>query len=131
MPSIFRAVSAERSELRARVGVAVCTMLFTAVAAAGISRTITAKAAPPDHVVRIENMKFSPAALRVRVGDRVDFRNADLVRHTITAKSAGAFDSGLVKPGESWTFVAKTAGNFGYTCTFPPMMVGELLVRQP
>jgi plastocyanin len=108
-----------------------CTMLFAGMAATGISRVIAAKAAPADHVVKMENMKFSPAALRVRVGDRVDFRNADLVPHTVTAKSAGAFDSGLVKPGESWTFVAKTAGNFGYTCTFHPMMVGKLVVRQP
>ena len=131
MPSIFRAVSAERSELRARVGIAVCTMLFTAVIATGISRAIAVKAAPPDHVVKIENMKFSPAALRVGVGDRVEFRNDDLVPHTVTAKSTGAFDSGSVKPGESWTLVAKTAGGFGYTCTFHPMMVGELLVRQP
>ena len=131
MPSIFRAVSAERSELRARVGISVCTMLFTAVIATGISRAIAVKDAPPDNVVKIENMKFSPAALRVQVGDRIDFRNADLVPHTVTAKSAGAFDSGLVKPGESWTFVAKIPGNFGYTCTFHPMMVGELFVRQP
>ena len=117
--------------MRVRVGVAVATLLFAAVAVAGISHAIAAKAAAADHVVKIENMKFSPAALRVRVGDRVDFRNADLVPHTVTAKVAGAFDSGLVKPGDSWTFVAKTAGHFGYTCAFHPMMVGELVVRQP
>jgi plastocyanin len=105
-------------------------MLFSATLTVGIGRAIAAKASPPDYVVRIENMKFSPAVLRVRVGDRVEFRNADLVPHTATAKPAGAFDSGLVKPGESWLFVSKSAGNFGYTCAFHPMMSGELLVEQ-
>ena len=130
MPSISRAVSAEPPRWRARLGAVVCVMLFTAASTAGIGRAIAAKASPPDHVVRMENMKFLPAVLRVRVGDRVEFRNDDLVPHTATAKPAGAFDSGLVKPGESWMFVSKNVGKFVYTCAFHPMMSGELLVEQ-
>ena len=80
------------------------------------------------HVVVIENMKFSPNALRVRIGDRIEFKNRDLVPHTATAKPAGVFDSGVVKPGESWVFAAKEAGTFDYTCTFHPMMKGRFTV---
>jgi plastocyanin len=129
MRNIFKPASVDPAEWRARVAVVVCTLLCAAMAAAGISHAIAAKASPADHVVKIENMKFSPAVLTLRVGDRIAFRNDDLVPHTATASSAGAFDSGLVKPGESWLFIAKSAGKFGYTCTFHPMMAGEIRVE--
>ena len=76
-------------------------------------------------------MKFSPTTLRIRVGDRVEFKNADLVPHTATAKLAGGFDSEVMKPGKTWTFVPKSAGAFAYRCTFHPMMVGEIAVAKP
>lgn len=87
-----------------------------------------AKEEPTTHVVVMENMKFSPNILRARVGDRIEFKNSDLVPHTATAKPAGAFDSGLVKPGESWILSPEKPGAFDYTCTFHPMMVGKLTV---
>jgi plastocyanin len=131
MRNIFKPASAEPPDWRARVAVVVGALLFTAMATVGISRAVAEKVSPSDHVIEIEAMKFQPAALRVRVGDRVRFRNADLVPHTVTAKAAGGFDSGAVKPGESWTLVAKDAGSFGYTCAFHPMMGGELQVEPP
>lgn len=131
MPNISKPACVEPAEWRARVGMVACTLLFAALAAVGISRAIAAKISPADHVVKIENMQYSPPTLRVAVGDRVEFRNADLVPHTATAKPAGAFDSGLVKPGESWSLVANAAGSFVYTCTFHPMMAGKLVVEDP
>jgi plastocyanin len=130
MPSISKLVSAESVAIRARVALVAVTLLGVALATAGISRAVDAKASPVEHVVNIENMKFSPATLRVRVGERVEFRNNGLVPHTATAKAAGAFDSGLVKPGQSWTLIAKAAGNFDYTCTFHPMMAGQIRVEE-
>lgn len=91
-------------------------------------RDIFGQEEPRTLVVVMENMKFSPGILRARVGDRIEFKNSDLVPHTATAKPVGAFDSGLVKPGEAWIFVPKKPGTFGYTCTFHPTMVGELVV---
>lgn len=91
----------------------------------------TEAVAPKTHVVVMENMQFSPRVLKVRVGDRIEYKNTDLVPHTATAKRADTFDSGLIKPGESWTFSPTTVGTFGYTCTFHPVMTGELLVVQP
>jgi plastocyanin len=110
---------------RAIIGI---TLLATLASAGG--RQIFANEEPTTHVVVMENMKFSPSVLRVRVGDRIEFKNADLVPHTATAKPAGAFDSGLLKPAESWVFSPKALGIFEYTCTFHPMMVGKLTVDQ-
>lgn len=130
MPNISKPAFVESAEWRARVGMVVCTLLFAALAAVGISRAVAAKASPANHLVKIENMQFSPATLRVAVGDRVEFRNADLVPHTASTKPAGVFDSGLVKPGESWTLFAKAAGSFSYICTFHPMMTGQIIVEE-
>jgi plastocyanin len=130
MPNIFKAASVNLEGLRARLGFALCGILAAVIVATGISRAIAAKVPAPDYVVKMENMNFSPAALTVRSGERIEFKNLDLVPHTVTAKSAGTFDSGLVKPGESWTFTAKVAGSFSYACSFHPMMVGELTVTQ-
>ena len=81
------------------------------------------------HTVTIEGMKFSPSTVRIRVGDKVVFENKDLFPHTATAKPARVFDSGIVKPGESWTFTPRTAGQIRYICTLHPMMEGEIVVE--
>ena len=130
MPSIFKPASVEPVDLRARIGIVACAVLLALMTAVAISRAVAAKATPPVHAVKIENMKFSPAALTVFVGDRIEFKNDDLVPHTATAKPSTAFDSGLVMPGESWVLIAKSAGRFSYTCTFHPMMIGEIIVEK-
>jgi plastocyanin len=103
------------------------TALLVALVLIG-GRQSFAKEEPKTHVVVMEGMKFAPSALRVGVGDRIEFKNADLVPHTATAKRGGGFDSGLVKPGESWVLVPRQPGTFDYTCTFHPMMMGKLTV---
>jgi len=77
--------------------------------------------------VTIDGAKFSPADLTVNSGDRIVWVNKDILAHTATAKG-GAFDSKILQPGQSWTFVAKATGAFPYTCIFHPMN-GTLTVR--
>lgn len=79
------------------------------------------------HVVTIEDMKFSPAALTVERGDTVVFRNKDMVPHTATA--AGHFDSRNIAAGQSWTWKADKAGAFDYVCTYHLGMKGKVAVR--
>jgi len=82
---------------------------------------------PQTHTIVIEGMQFKPAALTVRRGDRVVWRNQDLVPHTATA--AQVFDSRTIEPGASWTYTAGKAGSLGYVCTFHPGMKGTLTVE--
>ena len=85
-------------------------------------------AAPAEtHTVRIENIQFVPAVLTVRRGDRIVWRNQDLVPHTATA--AGVFDSGVIAPGHSGSRVAAKAGRHGYVCTLHLGMKGEVVVQ--
>jgi plastocyanin len=82
---------------------------------------------PQTHTIVIEAMQFSPASLTVRRGDRVVWRNNDLVPHTVTAK--GQFDSGAIAANESWAYVAGTPGAAPYVCTFHPTMTATLIVQ--
>lgn len=85
-------------------------------------------AAQREHVVTIENMRFSPADLTVKRGERVVWINKDMFPHTASARSA-AFDSGSIPPTASWSHVAKTVGVYPYVCTLHPTMSAKLTIQ--
>ena len=85
-----------------------------------------AAAAPQTHIIVIEGMRFNPATLTVHRGDRIVWRNKDLVPHTATA--SGNFDSHSIAAGGSWAYVARKAGALTYVCSFHPTMRGTLKV---
>ena len=84
-------------------------------------------AAAETHVVAIEGMQFQPATVTVKRGDKVMWRNKDIVPHTATA--AGKFDSRDIAINRSWSWTAKAAGRFDYVCTYHPTMKGSLVVQ--
>ncbi|HEX7890736.1 MAG TPA: cupredoxin family copper-binding protein [Ramlibacter sp.] len=84
-------------------------------------------AAAATHTVTIEGMKYAPATLTVKKGDKVTWRNKDVVPHTATA--AGRFDSKQIAPGASWTWTAKKAGTYDYICTYHPGMKATVEVK--
>jgi plastocyanin len=87
----------------------------------------TALAAGKTHEVVIEGMQFTPAVLEVEHGDKVMWRNKDLVPHTATA--AGAFDSGNIAAGKSWSHVMSKPGRYDYVCTYHPGMKATIVVK--
>ncbi|HSW16139.1 MAG TPA: cupredoxin family copper-binding protein [Ramlibacter sp.] len=103
------------------------TSLACAAALGALACHAQGAGAPRVHVVTIEAMVFSPATLKVRRGDTVEWRNKDLVPHTATA--AGAFDSGNLAPGKSWSRPMTTAGTQAYVCAYHPTMKGSLIVE--
>lgn len=109
--------------------VSVASALFlTALALVAVPRAATEK--NRTHTVVIEAMTFTPAELTVEAGDRVIFQNKDLVPHTATAKEPKAFDSGLIKAGDSWTLqLASGAQTIRYACLFHPTMEGRIVVE--
>lgn len=87
-----------------------------------------AKPAPEAHVITIRDFSFNPRSLTVNVGDRIEWKNADIVTHTVQA-SNGAFSSGDIEAGKSWIWVAKKAGSFAYSCSPHPNMHASLIVK--
>lgn len=84
-------------------------------------------AAAQTHTILIEGMRFTPETLAVQRGDRIVWRNQDLLPHTVTARAA--FDSRSIAAGASWTYVARKTGTLPYVCSFHPAMRGALTVR--
>lgn len=80
------------------------------------------------HLVEIEGFAFSPATLTIQVGDTVTWTNFDQVEHTATSTS-GAFDSGLLGQGESYSLTFTEPGTYDYLCTPHPSMTGRIVVQ--
>jgi plastocyanin len=105
--------------------VAAALVMLPAVLYAPVGR---AASAAKVHVVHMNKMKFDPSPDRARVGEIIEWRNDDFLRHTATARS-GAFDVDL-KPGGQAQVVLKTAGEIAFYCRYHPGMTGRLVVSR-
>jgi plastocyanin len=101
------------------------SLLLAAGLACAAALPVAAHAAT--HTVKIEGMQFAPATLTVKRGDKVVWQNKDVVPHTATAK--GAFDSGNIAGGKSWSRAMGKAGRYDYVCTYHPGMKAVLVVE--
>jgi plastocyanin len=82
-------------------------------------------AKPGGTTVAVADNSFSPADLKVAVGETVTFENEGGAAHTVTGDD---FDSGSLAPGATFTFKASEAGSFSYVCVFHPGMQGKIEV---
>ena len=71
--------------------------------------------------------QFEPSQTRVFVGSLVKWTNADSVARSVEADD-GSFKSGLLEPGQSFTYRAEKVGRFNYTDGTRPYAVGALEV---
>ena len=77
--------------------------------------------------VAIDGTAYAPPTVTVKRGTRVTWVNQDPFPHTVTAP--GRFDSGSIAAGASWSYVARTPGQYDYICTLHPNMKGQLVVE--
>lgn len=94
----------------------------SASSSAGGSTTSAANA------VQIKGFAFNPATITVKVGTSVTWTNGDNVNHTVT-DDKGAFDSGAVASGSTFSQTFKTAGTFTYHCKIHPSMTATVVVQ--
>ncbi|MGI0007362.1 MAG: plastocyanin/azurin family copper-binding protein [Nitrosotalea sp.] len=77
---------------------------------------------------------FDPQGSTVKVGTTVVWTNQDSASHTVTSgnpsdTSPGSlFDSGLIKPGQTFQYNFNATGNISYFCTVHPWMTGKVSV---
>lgn len=92
------------------------------------------------------SLAFTPATVRVRVGQTVVWRNMSDIMHTVTAdasqaqvaasvrlpEGASPFDSGTMEPGTSFSHRFTVAGEYRYFCTPHERagMVGAVIVTE-
>ncbi|MFC5270250.1 plastocyanin/azurin family copper-binding protein [Adhaeribacter terreus] len=86
-----------------------------------------AEKAPVTHTVEIVQMKFKPAQITVKNGDKILFINRDMVVHNVTEASGKSWKSPDLATGKSWRLtVTKSAS---YYCTFHPVMKGKIMLK--
>jgi plastocyanin len=126
------------------------TVVVFCVIATGLLATAVAKsrAAKPAIVVEMMDMpaSFEPMRTTLKVGDTVEWKNTGSQLHHVTTDPAAAlkkadvsnppgakpFDSGFLKPGETFSETFSVPGTYRYTCAVHEAkgMNGELIVQK-
>lgn len=80
-----------------------------------------------DNIVEISIVDFtySPANVTIEKGTTVIWTNLDSVDHTVTSDD---FDSGVLGPAASFSYEFAREGDFTYSCTLHPDMIGKISV---
>ena len=99
--------------------------LIASTAASLLLSTPTA-AAPQNHVVVIDKMKFGTVPANIRRGDTVLWVNRDIVRHSATAANK-SFDVDL-PPKTQKRMTVRASGSIDFICKYHPGMRGMLRV---
>ena len=94
----------------------------TPTALATFTATATASPTGAANLVSMQNSAYNPNSLTVRVGATVAWRNDESspIQHTVTSgipnSPSGAFNSGIINPGQQYQFTFSTPGTFPYFC---------------
>jgi plastocyanin len=103
----------------------------------GHSPADAAEAAKPDVTaladqasrVDIRGMQFTPAELRVSVGDTVIWTHSDRAPHTVTGREAAGPESQTLQPGSTFSYRFDEPGTYEYYCALHPSMSGSIIVE--
>ena len=77
--------------------------------------------------IRMFNLAYEPATLKVKAGTTVTWTNDDNVPHTATSED-GEFDTNTIVAGDTAQVVFDSPGTYVYVCAFHPGMTGTIVV---
>ncbi len=76
-----------------------------------------------EHVVNQKDKTFAPGTMKVKVGDKITFKNNDGFAHNaFSDNEANEFDIGMQKPGQDVTIEMKKPGKVEVECAIHPNM---------
>ncbi|MFL5759861.1 MAG: cupredoxin family copper-binding protein [Thermomicrobiales bacterium] len=81
-----------------------------------------------EQAVTIQGFAFNPPTLTIPVGTTVTWTNQDSAPHTATSND-GAFQSGKLDQGKSYSFTFDKAGTYDYHCEYHANMHGTITVQ--
>ncbi|HLG72390.1 MAG TPA: cupredoxin family copper-binding protein [Chloroflexota bacterium] len=105
-----------------RAAAIMVTVVVTLLASTGLALAQTNNSA-----VTIADFQFTPATMQVAQGTTVTWTNNGPSNHTATSDT-GAWDSGVLAPGKSFSFKFNTPGTFAFHCSIHPNMKGTITV---
>jgi plastocyanin len=100
-------------------------LLAATAAAAALAAPAAAQAKALE--VEMPGKFFQPARVTAVPGDRLTFRNTDLVAHDVRI-GGGVFESGPITRFTSWTQTVEQPGEYPFICTLHAFMTGNLSV---
>ena len=102
-------------------------LIFTA-AIVTISAVPPARRTPVSHEITMAADSYRPTELTVARGDTIVWFNTDIVTHTATSRG-GYWDSGRIKRGKRFRWVAANPGRYLYICSTHRGMRGTIVVH--
>jgi plastocyanin len=78
---------------------------------------------------------FYPDNALIATGDTLTWINQDSVSHTVTSgkpsdtTTGSSFDSGIIRPGSTYSLTFPYAGTYDYFCAIHPWMTGSITVK--
>ncbi|WP_194817429.1 plastocyanin/azurin family copper-binding protein [Nocardia sp. XZ_19_385] len=102
----------------------------TTTKAPSSSATVPADTKPATVTVDVADMKFSPDAVTVKVGDTVKWQFDDKVPHSVQGigDKAMGINSPIFTQGE-WSYTFTMPGTYRYLCSLHPEMRGTVTVN--
>jgi plastocyanin len=89
------------------------------------------KDAVREHKVEISDVKYKPAKLKIKKGEKVVWTNADDRDHTVVSHDkAKTLDSGKIGVGQTWEYTFDKPGTYEYGCEYHPRMKGVIEVSE-
>ncbi|WP_063051543.1 plastocyanin/azurin family copper-binding protein [Nocardia arthritidis] len=90
----------------------------------------TGERKPAAATIAVDDMKFSPAEVTIKVGDTVTWKFGDKVPHTVQGigDKAMGINSPIIDKGE-WSYTFTTPGAYRYLCSLHPEMRGTVTVE--
>lgn len=88
----------------------------------------TPTASASGNSITIAGFAFNPQSMTVKVGTKVTWTNNDSATHTVTADK-GAFNSGPLSSGQSFSFTFTKAGSYTYHCAIHRTMMATIIVQ--
>ena len=93
-----------------------------------------AASAAADDVVKVgmKDIKFVPADITAKVGQKIEWTNSDgQIPHTVTSTTDGVdFDSGNMEGGATFDYTPTKAGKIDYVCTIHSGQTGTITVTK-
>ena len=105
------------------------SLLTYAMAVTLVLAPAVARAAADERTVNIEDLKYKPAEIKIKVGETVAWTNNDDREHTITADD-NAFKSGPLRTGKTYRHKFTSAGRYPYHDDHFGRMKGVVIVEK-
>jgi plastocyanin len=79
--------------------------------------------------ITMKDLEYVPAQTTAKVDQKIVWENTDgQIPHTVTASDGADFDSGNMKPGDTFEYTPSEAGTISYFCKIHPNQPGTIEV---